>query len=343
MISRAITLAEKNYLPDWLIRVGIRRLMKEKLKEQARIYESDSYNQKQDWVHSMNKSPLAFSSGKANEQHYEVPPQFFQQVLGPRMKYSSCFWDNSTMNLYDAENQMLNVTIQRSGITNGMRVLDLGCGWGSLSLYIAETFPQCHIVSVSNSNDQGNYIIQESQKRDLNNLSFIKADMNEFHTDLTFDCIVSIEMFEHMRNYRLLLNKIARWLNRDGKLFLHFFCHQQYAYPYETKTDSDWMTRYFFSGGMMPSYDILEYFQDDLVLKKSWKVNGYHYKKTCRAWLNNQDKQREEIMEIFRRFYGNDGELWFNRWRIFWMACEELFAFNEGDEWFVGHFLMERK
>jgi len=343
MISGAITLAEKNFFPDWLIRLGIRKLMKEKLSELSSIYVSDGYERKKDWVDSMNKSPLAFSPKKANEQHYEVPSKFFQQVLGPRMKYSSCFWDSSTTNLYDAENQMLDITIRRSGIEDGMRVLDLGCGWGSLSIYIAEKLSQCNVVSVSNSQDQGNYILKEVQKKGLTNLSFIKADMNTLHTDITFDRIISVEMFEHMRNYRLLLNKIAGWLKKNGKLFIHIFCHNDYAYPYETNTDSDWMTRYYFTGGMMPSYDLLEYFQDDLDLEKSWKINGNHYRKTCRAWLNNQDKRREKIMEIFQQFYGDEGELWFNRWRIFWMACEELFAYNEGEEWFIGHFLMEKK
>jgi len=343
MISGAITLAEKNFFPDWLIRLGIRKLMKEKLSELSSIYVSDGYERKKDWVDSMNKSPLAFSPKKANEQHYEVPSKFFQQVSGPRMKYSSCFWDSSTTNLYDAENQMLDITIRRSGIEDGMRVLDLGCGWGSLSIYIAEKLSQCNVVSVSNSQDQGNYILKEVQKKGLTNLSFIKADMNTLHTDITFDRIISVEMFEHMRNYRLLLNKIAGWLKKNGKLFIHIFCHNDYAYPYETNTDSDWMTRYYFTGGMMPSYDLLEYFQDDLDLEKSWKINGNHYRKTCRAWLNTQDKRREKIMEIFQQFYGDEGELWFNRWRIFWMACEELFAYNEGEEWFIGHFLMEKK
>ena len=343
MISGAITLAEKSLFPDWLIRLGIRKLMKEKLSEQSSIYGAIAYDRKKDWVQSMNTGPLAFSSDKANAQHYEVPSKFFQQVLGPRMKYSSCLWDSSTSDLDDAENQMLDITIRRSGIEDGMRVLDLGCGWGSLSLYMAEKLSKCHIVSVSNSQGQGDYILKEAQRRNLSNLSFIKADMNQFHTDTTFDRIVSVEMFEHMRNYRLLLNKIAGWLNKDGKLFIHIFCHNEYAYPYEVNTDSDWMTRYYFTGGMMPSYDLLEYFQDDLALEKSWKVNGNHYRKTCRAWLNNQDKRRDEIMEIFRQFYGDEGELWFNRWRIFWMACEELFAYNKGDEWFVGHFLMGKK
>ncbi len=217
-------MAEKSLFPDWLIRLGIRKLMKEKLSEQSTIYGANAYDRKKDWVQSMNTSPLALSSDEANAQHYEVPSKFFQEVLGPRMKYSSCLWDSSTTDLDDAENQMLDITIRRSGIEDGMRVLDLGCGWGSLSLYMAEELSKCHIVSVSNSQDQGDYILKEGQRRDLSNLSFIKADMNQFHMDTTFDRIVSVEMFEHMRNYRLLLNKIAGWLKKDGKLFIHIFC-----------------------------------------------------------------------------------------------------------------------
>ena len=343
MKTNAINLAERRILPDWLVRKGIQGLMGKKLKEQNSLYEPDSSIRKLSWVQSMDQSPLAYFSSKPNAQHYEVPPQFFKEVLGPRMKYSSCLWESGTTDLREAENQMLNLTTKRSRIKDGMRVLDLGCGWGSFSLYIAENFPNCKIVSVSNSKDQGNYIEEKCRSLGLKNVSHIKADMNEFDTDLLFDRVVSIEMFEHMRNYRLLLRNIARWLTDSGQVFLHFFCHRDYAYPYEINGDSDWMTRYFFTGGMMPSYDLLEYFQDDLVLKENWKVNGYHYEKTCRTWLNNQDNSRHIIMDIFRNFYGEKANLWYNRWRIFWMACEELFAYNCGKEWFVGHFIMEKK
>ena len=343
MISKVIPFAEKNFLPDWLIRIGIRQLMKAKLKEQSSLYSANVYEQKTGWINSMKESPVAFSSGKANKQHYEVPAEFFEQVLGPRMKYSSCVWDSNVNTLEEAENQMLHLTAERSGIKDGMKILDLGCGWGSFSLYIAENYPLCDIVSVSNSNDQGNYIRKVCRDRGYSNVSFIKADMNKFDTDLRFDRIVSIEMFEHMRNYKLMLERISNWLKKDGSLFLHFFCHKDYAYPYEVNSNSDWMTRYFFTGGMMPSFDLLHYFQDDLVLINSWQVNGRHYKKTCRAWLSNQDKKGEIIMKIFHQFYGEDSNLWFYRWRIFWMACEELFAFNDGKEWFVGHFLMKKR
>ena len=343
MITTLINLAEKRILPDFLVRIGIKKFLKQKLNFEKNKFGNDLKLKKNEWVKIMKNSPIALFTNKANEQHYEVPPEFFKQSLGPNLKYSCAYWDSKTNNLSDAEEKMFKIYIERSEIKNGMSILDLGCGWGSFSLYLAKQFPKSKIISVSNSIEQGNYIKSKATTLKLKNLSYVRSNMNEFEINQKFDRIVSIEMFEHMRNYKVLLNNISKLLNDEGKLFLHFFCHDKYVYPYEIKSESDWMTKYFFYGGMMPSFDILTFFQNDLKLNKSWKVNGNHYKKTCREWLNNQDKNKKKIMIIFDKCYDKKAIVWFNRWRIFWMSCEELFGYKNGEEWYVGHYLLSKK
>ena len=343
MIQQLISLAEKRFLPDFIVRTGIKYFLNQKLNIEKKKFGDNPKSEKNKWIEEMKKSPIALFTNKANEQHYEVPPEFFRISLGPNLKYSCAYWDTEINNLADAEEKMFKIYIERSGIKNGMSILDLGCGWGSFSLYLAKKFPNSKILAVSNSNDQSQYIKAESKKYKLNNINYLKLNMSDFKINQKFDRIVSIEMFEHMRNYEILLHKISKLLNENGKLFLHFFCHKKYVYPYEVKSNSDWMTKYFFYGGMMPSYDILSFFENDLKLIKSWKVNGNHYKKTCRAWLKNQDQNKNKIMNIFEKCYEKDSTTWFNRWRIFWMSCEELFGYKNGSEWYVGHFLMTRK
>ena len=237
-------------------------------------------------------------------------------------------------------------TCRRAEVENGMNILELGCGWGSLTLWMAEKFPDAKITAVSNSSSQREYILERAQELGISssNLRIITCDMNDFATDETFDRVISVEMFEHMRNYRALLKKISAWLVPQGKLFVHIFCHRQFTYEFQDEKKSDWMSRYFFTGGIMPSDALLSRFQDDLTLAKRWRWNGIHYQKTCEAWLKNLDKNRERATQVLAGVYGNEeATRWFNRWRMFYLACSELFGFNSGNEWWVGHYLFENQ
>ena len=224
-----------------------------------------------------------------------------------------------------------------------MDILELGCGWGSLTLYMAEHFPDSSITAVSNSSDQREFILSKARKQGFDNIEVITCDMNDFAAERKFDRVVSIEMFEHMRNYKILLQRISSWLRSDGKLFVHIFCHKSLIYSFEARDEGDWMAKYFFTGGLMPAYSMFEHFQDGMRLEKQWQVNGTHYERTARHWLTNMDNKNTEIMNIFEIFYGKkDARLWFMRWRIFFMACEELFGYNSGNEWLVGHYLFNK-
>jgi cyclopropane-fatty-acyl-phospholipid synthase len=245
--------------------------------------------------------------------------------------------------LDQAEEAMLQLTCERAGIEDGMDVLELGCGWGSLSLWIAEHYPNCRITAVSNSASQKEFIAAQAGRRNLSGIRVITADMNDFGSRERFDRVVSVEMFEHMRNYELLLSRIASWLKDDGKLFVHIFCHRDLAYFFETDGHEDWMAKYFFTGGLMPSDDLLSRFDNNLKVSEHWKVNGVHYAKTLRAWLDRLDARSHRVLGLFREVYGpEDAKRWIRRWRMFFMACEELFAWKGGDEWFVGHYLLEK-
>jgi cyclopropane-fatty-acyl-phospholipid synthase len=294
-------------------------------------------------VESMNGAPIAPVPHKANEQHYEVPAEFFKNVLGPHLKYSSCWWPNQVNDLADAEHAALKVTCERAGIAPGMRILELGCGWGSLTLWMADRFPDCRIVAVSNSASQRAHICAQALHRNLTNVEVITCDMNQFDIDERFDRIVSVEMFEHMRNYRKLLRRVHDWLRPGGRLFLHIFCHRATPYEFEDQGPGDWMSRHFFSGGLMPSDELPLRFQEDLRLVARWRWNGQHYEKTSNAWLANLDRQREAIWPLLEQTYGaTEARRWFMRWRVFFMACAELFGYDEGEQWWVSHYLFER-
>ena len=280
---------------------------------------------------------------KANEQHYEVPPKFFELVLGANLKYSSGYWSKEVFSLDESELEMLKITCERAGLVDGQDILELGCGWGSLTCFMAQKFPNSKITAVSNSKDQRNFIQQKNDKLNLQNIKVFTADMNDFSTDEKFDRVISIEMFEHMRNYDELLKRIDGWLKQNGKLFVHIFSHKEVAYPFEDKGDGDWMAREFFSGGQMPSHRLLMSFPDRMKIEKDWRVSGTHYEKTSLAWLRKMDTNKIEVLELFKTTYGEkDASAWFQRWRIFFMSCEVLFGFNEGSEWGVSHYLFEK-
>jgi cyclopropane-fatty-acyl-phospholipid synthase len=340
-MKRLIDLMERRLLPDALIRIGIRRLLKQRAAE---CRAADASGATAAFEASLREGPVAVHTDAANEQHYEVPAAFFQTVLGPRLKYSSCLYPDGVDTLPAAEDAMLQLTCERAGITNGMDILELGCGWGSLTLWMAEHYPDSRITAVSNSNSQRAHIEEQACQRGFQHVRVITADMNDFTIADTFDRVVSVEMFEHMRNYRELLHRVASWLRPDGQLFLHIFCHHQTSYPFETNSDEDWMARYFFTGGLMPAESLMRRFDDDLVVTDQWRVNGIHYARTLRAWLDLMDARHDTVMPLLKNVYGNDeGARWFQRWRVFFMASEELFRYAGGETWFVTHILMQKK
>ena len=330
-----LSLAESGFIPDPLIKIAVRFITN------RRINESRNHDNKNEIISALSKGIVAEKTYDANEQHYEVPPEFFNQVLGVNLKYSCSLFENIN-SLDEAEKSMLELYIERAQIKNGYEILDLGCGWGSFSLYVAEKYPDTKITSVSNSTDQITYINNEAQKRGLSNVNAYKMDVNNLELDTQFDRIVSIEMFEHLRNYKIILNSLNNLLKPDGRLFIHIFCHRHLTYLYEMKNNFDWMTKYFFQGGIMPSKDIFEYFNDDLEIINQWDINGNHYSKTCKAWLKNHYKNKKKILDIFQNHYDKPN-IWFNRWRIFFLACEAFFALNNGKEYFVSHYLLKKK
>ena len=342
--SSAIGWAEMGLVPDRVIRAGIRRLNRRRLED---IHAEDlerSCTELTAFAEYMKSAEIAPLPDMANEQHYELPVEFFGLVMGDHRKYSCCYWSENVNSLVQAEAEALRRTCANAEIKDGMEILDLGCGWGSLSLWIAAHYPACRIVSVSNSNRQREFIIDRAAERGLDNIAVFTCDMNEFDIDQKFDRIVSVEMFEHMRNYQELYHRINTWLKPGGKFFKHIFCHRSCAYEFVDQGPGDWMSRHFFSGGMMPSDDLPLRFQRDLKLAKQWRWNGVHYEKTANAWLDNMDSNKDEIMDILAHTYGtaNAGK-WFMRWRIFFMACAELFAHGNGNEWYVSHYLFERQ
>jgi len=346
--STVLAWTEKGLVPDSVIRAGIRRLCRQRLRDiraddpEAAGIDLDAF------VEQMNGAPIALLPELANEQHYEVPPAFFDQVLGVHRKYSCCYWDEAAADLDRAEARALEITCQRASIADGMHVLDLGCGWGSLSLWIAEQYPACTVTSVSNSAPQRRHIERLAAERGLDNLRVLTRDMNDFapehEPEQPYDRVVSVEMFEHMRNYRELLRCVSRWLKPGGRFFMHIFCHRLCAYEFRDEGPSDWMGRHYFSGGIMPSDDLPLRFQEDLRLLRHWRWNGQHYERTANAWLQNMDAHRDAVLPVMAATYGEpQAEQWFQRWRIFFMACAELFGMEEGREWYVGHYLFERR
>ncbi|CAG9467064.1 unnamed protein product [Pedinophyceae sp. YPF-701] len=348
VFAKSVELVEKNVVPDFIVRRGIRYLLAKRLEECSHGGDVDKQiAAKQEFVEELKSLPVAINTADANEQHYELPTEYFLAVLGPQLKYSSGYYpglDPSTQ-LDIAEEAMLQMCCDRAELKNGMDILELGCGWGSLTLFMAESFPSATITAVSNSRTQREFIEGRAIERGLTNVKIITDDVTHFEppaSDGGYDRVVSVEMFEHMKNYRELLGRISKWLRPGGKLFVHMFTHKDFNYHFEDNGPDDWMTRYFFSGGTMASHDLLLHFQQHLTCAKHWRVNGRHYAWTLEDWLRRQDQVQSSVLDIFAKTYGEENALkWMVRWRLFYMACAELFKYDNGNQWGVSHYLFE--
>lgn len=338
------TLLEKNLIPDQFIRMGIRNLLKQRLRDENKGSSEANQAHLMKLIVDLKKSPIAIETEAANEQHYEVPTEFYQYCLGKHLKYSSGYWKEGVTNIDTSERDMLELTCQRAELQNGQKVLELGCGWGSLSLFMAEKYPQSTFTVISNSKTQKLYIDEQAKQRSLSNLNVLTININQFTPEQGYDRVVSVEMFEHMRNYQKLMHLVASALKPEGKLFVHIFTHREFAYKFEIIDESDWMSKYFFTGGIMPSDDLLLYFNEQLSIEQHWHISGLHYCKTSEAWLKNMDQHKDKILPLFEKTYGKQEALkWWVYWRIFFMACAELWGFNNGNEWLVSHYLFHKK
>jgi cyclopropane-fatty-acyl-phospholipid synthase len=337
----ADAMIDRGLVPKPLLRHGVRMVLRERLAEQREIHADGRDAALARFVEHMRASPIALLPGKANEQHYEVPAEFYALVLGARRKYSSAYYDGPNVGLDEAERAMLAMSVERAQLADRMDVLELGCGWGSLTLYMAERFPGSRIVAVSNSSSQRRFIEAQALARGLDNVTIVTADMNAFVPEQRFDRIVSVEMFEHMRNWEQLLARARTWLRDDGRLFQHVFAHREYAYAFEDRGPSDWLTRHFFGGGMMPCHDLLDHLDIPFAVEQRWRVEGTHYGRTAEHWLDNLEAHRARVLEVFAATYGAaSAGRWFQRWRLFFLACAEMFAYADGREWFVSHNLL---
>lgn len=331
-------IVDSGLVPERLLRAGIRAVCALRLREERRSIE-DEQARHAALVAELRASEIAVETAAANAQHYEVPPALFAAVLGPHLKYSSCYWPDGVQTLGEAEAAMLALTAERADLADGQDVLDLGCGWGSFSLWAAARYPGSRFTAVSNSRPQKDYIAAQAAARGITNLTVKTADVRTLLLAArAYDRVVSVEMFEHMRNYELLLRRIADWLRPDGRLFVHVFAHRHHAYPFEDAGSSDWMAREFFTGGIMPSAQLLHHFQADLQLETEWHLAGTHYARTAEAWYDNLMAKRREVLEILASAYGDDAGRRFQRWRVFFLACAELFGYRDGREWIVAHY-----
>jgi cyclopropane-fatty-acyl-phospholipid synthase len=335
-VSRIIVTAERVPLPDVVIRAAIQQLSSRTATRLAcGNAESDA-----SFADEMAARTIAEHTDAANAQHYEVPAAFFAQVLGPNRKYSSCFYKEPASTLQEAEEEALRQTVAHADLADGQSILELGCGWRSLSLWMARQFPNSPVVAVSNSRSQRDYIEGEAARRGLRNLRVITADMNGFDPYQKFDRIMSVEMFEHMMNWRALMQRVRSWLAPDGRFFLHIFTHRAGAYLFDRADGEDWIAQHFFTGGVMPSHHLIRQYADLFTVEKEWRWSGTHYQRTALDWLNRFDAHRCEIEDILRPVYGRDTGLWMRRWRWFFLATAGLFGYADGSEWGVSHYRM---
>jgi cyclopropane-fatty-acyl-phospholipid synthase len=338
-MNHIIDWIERGLLPDPVIRLGIRLLDRKRLADEAGRDMDALDVARHRFVADMKSGAVADYVEKANEQHYELPAEFFSRVLGRHLKYSACYFRQGVTDLDQAEADMLEIYNRRALLQDGQRILDLGCGWGSFALWAAARYPRSRVTAVSNSVLQKNFITSAAQSRGIGNLQVITADMNDFSIDDRFDRVVSIEMFEHMHNWSELLRRIRSWLEPGGKLFVHIFTHRNLAYRFFTNGADNWLGRWFFTGGMMPSDDLIYHFQDDMTVEAHHRLDGRHYQKTAEAWLANLDAQQQPIEALFETVYGRgQAGRWIQRWRVFFMACAELWGYSGGREWIVSHY-----
>ncbi len=336
-------LAERGLIPDALVRAGIRRLCAQRLRAERSGGSRAQAERFARHIDELRQSPIAIHTDAANAQHYELPAEFFRLCLGPHLKYSACYYPNGDEPLAQAEAAMLELYGARAELRDGQQILELGCGWGSLTLWMAERYPNSAITAVSNSHSQRAHIEAECRRRGFANVQVITQDVNSLTLDVArYDRCVSVEMFEHLRNYETLLGRIGSWLRPGGKLFVHIFAHRTLMYPFQTERADNWMGRHFFTGGLMPASDTLLWFQRNLLIEQRWHVDGRHYERTANQWLERQDEQRDAVMAVLKQAYGDNAGLWFQRWRMFWMACAELFGYANGQEWLVAHYRFRR-
>jgi len=337
LIRLVTAAAERLPLPDPMLRLGIDRLVGATAARLAAAPPTADA----EFIRNSAPLPIATHVDDANAQHYELPPEFFALVLGPRRKYSCCLFEGDADTLDTAEICALRETCVHAGLADGQTILELGCGWGSLSLWMAENYPASQIVSVSNSAPQRGFIESQAASRGLRNLRVITADMNHFAPEQRFDRVVSVEMFEHMSNWPALLGRVHGWLVPDGRLFVHVFTHRQTPYRFDHTDPADWIGKYFFTGGIMPSHRLLPLASPLLTLEAEWSWNGAHYQRTARAWLDNFDTNLPAIKQLLAGVYGADAAVWLRRWRLFFLSTAGLFGYRHGTEWGISHYRLK--
>lgn len=336
MIASAINVVERAPLPDPVLRMGVSYLVGRTRERLSKTPVSGTAA----FARQMSDYPIAIHTKEANAQHYEVPARFFELALGPRRKYSCCFYETAETTLAQAEERALEETVTHAGLSDGQNILELGCGWGSLSIFMAQKYPNSNITAVSNSSSQRAFIEGQAALLGLRNLKVITADMNDFATSGRFDRIVSVEMFEHMSNWRPLLTRLREWLTKDGRVFIHIFTHRNQPYRFDHTEKADWIAQHFFTGGIMPSRQLMHAFGDLFNVEQEWSWNGVHYQRTALDWLKNFDARDVEINKVLHETYGSEASLWRRRWRLFFLATEGLFGDRNGEEWGVSHYLL---